>query len=144
MSDWLTPEEWTAVRLSLIVATTAMLASLPLGLAAGWLLARERFWGKSLLDAVIHLPLIMPPVVTGYLLLIGFGRRGPIGQFLYDWFGIVLSFRWTGAALACAGDEVGGCRGAYFERDAAGCANGLLHHLGHAVEMGIADGELGR
>ncbi|WP_413814291.1 molybdate ABC transporter permease subunit [Bosea sp. Root483D1] len=102
MSDWLTPEEWTAVRLSLIVATTAMLASLPLGLAAGWLLARGRFWGKSLLDAVIHLPLIMPPVVTGYLLLIGFGRRGPIGQFLYDWFGIVLSFRWTGAALACA------------------------------------------
>ncbi|KRE12568.1 molybdenum ABC transporter permease [Bosea sp. Root483D1] len=102
VSDWLTPEEWTAVRLSLIVATTAMLASLPLGLAAGWLLARGRFWGKSLLDAVIHLPLIMPPVVTGYLLLIGFGRRGPIGQFLYDWFGIVLSFRWTGAALACA------------------------------------------
>ncbi len=102
MSDWLTPEEWTAVRLSLIVATTAMLASLPLGLAAAWLLARGRFWGKSLLDAVIHLPLILPPVVTGYLLLIGFGRRGPIGQFLYDWFGIVLSFRWTGAALACA------------------------------------------
>lgn len=102
MSDWLTPEEWTAVRLSLIVATTAMLASLPLGLAIAWLLARGRFWGKSLLDAVIHLPLILPPVVTGYLLLVGFGRRGPIGQFLYDWFGIVLSFRWTGAALACA------------------------------------------
>ncbi|WP_436095305.1 molybdate ABC transporter permease subunit [Bosea sp. LjRoot237] len=102
MSDWLTPEEWTAVRLSLIVATTAMLASLPLGLAVAWLLARGRFWGKTLLDAVIHLPLILPPVVTGYLLLIGFGRRGPIGQFLYDWFGIVLSFRWTGAALACA------------------------------------------
>lgn len=102
MSDWLSPEEWTAVRLSLIVATTAMLASLPLGLAIAWLLARGRFWGKSLLDAVIHLPLILPPVVTGYLLLIGFGRRGPIGQFLYDWFGIVLSFRWTGAALACA------------------------------------------
>jgi molybdate transport system permease protein len=101
VSDWLTPAEWTAVRLSLIVATTAMLASLPLGLAVGWLLARGRFWGKSLLDAVIHLPLILPPVVTGYLLLIGFGRRGPIGQFLYDWFGIVLSFRWTGAALAC-------------------------------------------
>lgn len=102
MSDWLTPEEWTAVRLSLVVATTAMLASLPLGLAIAWLLARGRFWGKSLLDAVIHLPLILPPVVTGYLLLIGFGRRGPIGQLLYDWFGIVLSFRWTGAALACA------------------------------------------
>ncbi|WP_454657015.1 molybdate ABC transporter permease subunit [Bosea beijingensis] len=104
MTDWLTlsPEEWTAVRLSLIVATTAMLASLPLGLAVGLLLARGRFWGKSLLDAIVHMPLILPPVVTGYLLLVGFGRRGPIGEFLYDWFGIVLSFRWTGAALACA------------------------------------------
>lgn len=90
------------MRLSLIVATTAMLASLPLGLAVALLLARGRFWGKSLLDAVVHLPLILPPVVTGYLLLVGFGRRGPIGEFLYDWFGIVLSFRWTGAALACA------------------------------------------
>ena len=104
MTDWLTlsPEEWTAVRLSLIVATTAMIASLPLGLGVGLLLARGRFWGKSLLDAIVHMPLILPPVVTGYLLLVGFGRRGPIGQFLYDWFGIVLSFRWTGAALACA------------------------------------------
>jgi molybdate transport system permease protein len=102
VSEWLSPEEWTAVRLSLIVATTAMLASLPLGIAIAWLLARGRFWGKSVLDAVVHLPLIMPPVVTGYLLLIGFGRRGPIGQFLYDWFGIVLSFRWTGAVLASA------------------------------------------
>ncbi|KFC70422.1 Molybdate ABC transporter, inner membrane subunit [Bosea sp. LC85] len=102
MSDWLSPEEWTAVRLSLLVATTATIASLPIGVAVAFLLARGRFWGKSLLDAVVHLPLIMPPVVTGYLLLIGFGRRGPIGQFLYDWFGIVLSFRWTGAALAAA------------------------------------------
>jgi len=102
VSDWLSPEEWTAVRLSLIVATTAMLASLPLGLCVAFLLARGRFWGKSLLDAAVHLPLIMPPVVTGYLLLIGFGRRGPIGQFLYDYFGIVLSFRWTGAVLAAA------------------------------------------
>ena len=102
MTDWLSPEEWTAVRLSLIVATTAMIASLPLGLGIGLLLARGRFWGKSLLDAIVHMPLILPPVVTGYLLLVGFGRRGPIGQFLYDWFGIVLSFRWTGAALACA------------------------------------------
>jgi molybdate transport system permease protein len=102
VSDWLSPEEWTAVRLSLIVATTAMLASLPLGLGVAFLLARGRFWGKSLLDAAVHLPLIMPPVVTGYLLLIGFGRRGPIGQFLYDYFGIVLSFRWTGAVLAAA------------------------------------------
>ncbi|MCO5093305.1 molybdate ABC transporter permease subunit [Bosea sp. (in: a-proteobacteria)] len=104
MIDWfsLSAEEWTAVRLSLIVATTAMLASLPIGLCVALLLARGRFWGKSLLDAIVHMPLILPPVVTGYLLLIGFGRRGPIGQFLYDWFGIVLSFRWTGAALACA------------------------------------------
>jgi molybdate transport system permease protein len=102
VSDWLSPEEWTAVRLSLIVATTAMLASLPLGLGVAFLLARGRFWGKSLLDVAVHLPLIMPPVVTGYLLLIGFGRRGPIGQFLYDYFGIVLSFRWTGAVLAAA------------------------------------------
>ncbi|MGO4405395.1 molybdate ABC transporter permease subunit [Bosea sp. RAF48] len=103
MSDFfsLFPEEWTAVRLSLIVASTAMVASLPLGLGVALLLARGRFWGKSLLDAIVHMPLILPPVVTGYLLLIGFGRRGPIGQFLYDWFGIVLSFRWTGAALAC-------------------------------------------
>lgn len=102
MSAWLSPEEWTAVRLSLLVATTATLASLPFGLAVAFLLARGRFWGKTLLDALVHLPLIMPPVVTGYLLLIGFGRRGPIGEFLYEWFGIVLSFRWTGAALAAA------------------------------------------
>ncbi len=102
MGDWLSPEEWTAVRLSLVVATTAMMASLPLGVAVGWLLARREFWGKSILDALVHLPLILPPVVTGYLLLIWFGRRGPVGQLLYDWFGIVLSFRWTGAVLACA------------------------------------------
>lgn len=102
MGHWLSPEEWTAVRLSLIVAGTAMVASLPLAVAVALVLARSRFWGKSILDAAVHLPLILPPVVTGYLLLIGFGRRGPIGQFLDDWFGIVFSFRWTGAALACA------------------------------------------
>ncbi|MET3892013.1 molybdate transport system permease protein [Bosea sp. OAE506] len=102
MTDWLSPEEWTAVRLSLLVAATAMFASLPLGLGVAWLLARGRFWGKSILDAAVHLPLILPPVVTGYLLLIWFGRRGPVGQFLEDWFGIVLSFRWTGAVLASA------------------------------------------
>ena len=79
-----------------------MLASLPFGLAVGLLLARGRFWGKSVLDTIVHLPLILPPVVTGYVLLIGFGRRGPIGAFLYEHFGVVLSFRWTGAALACA------------------------------------------
>lgn len=81
------------------MATTA---SLPFGLLVAFLLARGRFWGRSVLDTLVHLPLILPPVVTGYLLLIGFGRRGPIGAFLAETFGIVLSFRWTGAALACA------------------------------------------
>ena len=98
----MTPEEWTAVRLSLLVATTATLASLPFGVAIAWLLARGRFWGKGLLDTLVHLPLILPPVVTGYLLLLGFGRRGPIGALLEETFGIVFAFRWTGAALACA------------------------------------------
>ena len=98
----MTPEEWTAVRLSLLVATTATLTSLPFGIAIAWLLARRSFWGKSLVDTLVHLPLILPPVVTGYLLLISFGRRAPIGAFLADHFGIVFSFRWTGAALACA------------------------------------------
>jgi molybdate transport system permease protein len=98
----LTAEEWTAVRLSLLVAVTAMATSLPLGVAVAWLLARGRFWGKGLLDTLVHLPLILPPVVTGYLLLILFGKQGPIGHFLDQNFGIVFSFRWTGAALACA------------------------------------------
>ena len=98
----MTPEEWAAVRLSLLVATTATAASLPFGVAVAWLLARRQFWGKSLIDTLVHLPLIMPPVVTGYLLLLTFGRRTPIGAFLADEFGIVFSFRWTGAALACA------------------------------------------
>jgi molybdate transport system permease protein len=98
----LSPEEWTAVRLSLRVATVAMLASLPVGIAIAYLLARGRFPGKSILDGIVFLPLILPPVVTGYLLLLSFGRRGPIGAFLDQHFGIVFSFRWTGAALACA------------------------------------------
>ena len=102
LAGWLTPEQWSAVRLSLIVAGAATLASLPLGIATAWLLARGRFPGRSLLDALVHLPLILPPIVTGYLLLLGFGRRGPVGAFLADNFGIVFSFRWTGAALACA------------------------------------------
>jgi molybdate transport system permease protein len=102
LSDWLSPQEWTALRLSLVIATSAMLASLPLGIAVAWLLARGRFRGKAVLDALVHLPLILPPVVTGYLLLIWFGRQGPIGQLLYEQFGIVLSFRWTGAVLASA------------------------------------------
>ena len=96
----LTPEEWTAVELSLRIAVVATIASLPFGLAIAWLLARKEFWGKALLDGIVHLPLVLPPVVTGYLLLISFGRRAPIGAFL-EQFGIVFSFRWTGAALAC-------------------------------------------
>jgi molybdate transport system permease protein len=97
----LSPDEWIAIRLSLRIAIVATVVALPFGIAIGWLLARKNFWGKTLLDGVIHLPLVLPPVVTGYLLLIWFGRRGAIGSFLYDWFGIVFSFRWTGAALAC-------------------------------------------
>ncbi len=97
----LSPEEWTAIRLSLRIAIVATIVALPFGIAAAWLLARRNFWGKALLDGLIHLPLVLPPVVTGYLLLISFGRKGPIGAFLADHFGIVFSFRWTGAALAC-------------------------------------------
>lgn len=97
----LTPDEWTAVALSLKVAAVATAFSLPLGIAVAWLLARKDFPGKTLLNAVIYLPLVLPPVVTGYLLLIAFGRRGIFGAWLES-IGIVLSFRWTGAALACA------------------------------------------
>ena len=97
----LTPDEWTAIRLSLRIALVATVVALPFGIAIAWLLARKQFWGKTLLDGVVHLPLVLPPVVTGYLLLISFGRRGPVGAFLADHFGIVFSFRWTGAALAC-------------------------------------------
>ncbi len=96
------PEELTAIRLSLRVAFWAMLGSLPVGVAVALLLARGRFWGKSLLNVVVHLPLIMPPVVTGYVLLLLFGRKGPLGRALADSLGIVFAFRWTGAALACA------------------------------------------
>ena len=97
----LSPQDWTAVQLSLRVAAVSTLVALPFGIAIATLLARKDFWGKALLDAIVHLPLVMPPVVTGYLLLISFGRRAPIGAFLADHFGIVFSFRWTGAALAC-------------------------------------------
>ena len=97
----LTPEEWTAVQLSLRIALVATTVTLPFGIAVAWLLARKNFWGKALLDGIVHLPLVLPPVVTGYLLLIWFGRKGPAGAFLDDYFGIVFSFRWTGAALAC-------------------------------------------
>ena len=97
----ITPTEWTAVLLSIRVATVATLVATPLGIALAFLLARREFWGKSLVDALVHLPLVLPPVVTGYLLLLAFGRRGMIGAFLADHLGIVFAFRWTGAALAC-------------------------------------------
>ncbi|MDR1076025.1 MAG: molybdate ABC transporter permease subunit [Xanthomonadaceae bacterium] len=99
---WFTPEELTAIGLSLKVATAAALASLPFGVAMGWLLSRKQFPGKLLLDALVHLPLVLPPVVTGLVLLILFGSQGWIGAFLDRHFGIVFAFRWTGAALACA------------------------------------------
>ena len=98
----LSAEEATAVRLSLRVAFWAMTASLVPGVLVALVLARGRFWGKALLDGLVHLPLVMPPVVTGYLLLLLLGRRGPLGQFLDEHFGIIVAFRWTGAALACA------------------------------------------
>ena len=97
-----TAAELVAIKLSLRVAVVATLVSLPFGLAVAMLLARARFPGKTLVDGLVHLPLVLPPVVTGYLLLIGFGRRGPIGAFLEQTFGLVFAFRWTGAALASA------------------------------------------
>ena len=102
MTGWLGPEEWQAVALSLRVSLWAVGLSLPLSILAAYALARWDFRGKQLLNGVIHLPLILPPVVTGYLLLLGFGRRGPLGGVLEEVFGLVLAFRWTGAALAAA------------------------------------------
>ena len=102
MTGWLTPEAWQAVALSLRVSVWAVLASLPFGIAVAWVLARKSFWGRGLLNGLVHLPLILPPVVTGYLLLLTFGRNGLIGGFLEDTFGLVFAFRWTGAALAAA------------------------------------------
>src|SRR5438309_4999487 len=97
----ISPTEWTAILLSLRVAVVATLVATPLGIAAAWFLARRQFWGTSALAAAVHLPLVLPPVVTGYLLLLSLGRRGLIGSWLADHLGIVFAFRWTGAALAC-------------------------------------------
>jgi molybdate transport system permease protein len=91
---------WTAIALTLRIAMVATLVATPLGIAVAWLLSRKNFPGKILLEALVHLPLVLPPVVTGYLLLLTFGRHGAVGEFLAE-FGIVLAFRWTGAALAC-------------------------------------------
>ncbi|GHF49310.1 molybdate ABC transporter permease subunit [Seohaeicola zhoushanensis] len=102
MTGWLGPEEWQAVGLSVKVAFWATLLSLPPGILAAYALARWEFRGKQLLNGLIHLPLILPPVVTGYLLLMTFGRRGPVGAWLEEVFGLVLAFRWTGAVLAAA------------------------------------------
>ncbi len=102
MADFLGPEEWAAVWLSLKVAFWATLISLPFGVVVAMMLARGRFWGRGLLNIVVHLPLVMPPVVTGYLLLLGFGRSGPLGQAFESLFGLIFAFRWTGAALAAA------------------------------------------
>ena len=102
MSGWLGPDEWQAVLLSLQVSIWATLASLPLGVLTAYALARWEFRGKQVLNMAVHLPLILPPVVTGYLLLLAFGRRGALGSWLEEVFGLVLAFRWTGAALAAA------------------------------------------
>lgn len=94
--------EWQAVFLSLKVSSLSVVCSLPLGILMAWILVRCRFPGKSLLDSIIHLPLVLPPVVIGYLLLVVMGRRGVVGQWLYDWFGFSFSFSWHGAVLASA------------------------------------------
>jgi molybdate transport system permease protein len=98
----LSPDEWAIVGLSLKVSGVAVAVTLPAAFALAYLLARGHFWGKALLDAIIHLPLVLPPVVTGWLLLLGFGLNGPIGSRLHDWLGLTFIFRWTGAALAAA------------------------------------------
>ena len=100
MTDFLGPAEWTALRLSLQVALCATLLSLPFAFAVAYALSRGKFWGRLGLNVLVHLPLVMPPVVTGYLLLLGFGRSGPLGAFFEDVFGLVFAFRWTGAVLA--------------------------------------------
>ncbi len=102
MDDWLSPPEWQAVGLSLRVSLWATIASLPFGIAIAWVLARKRFPGHGLLNGIVLLPLILPPVVTGYLLLLTFGRKGAVGAFLEQTFGLIFAFRWTGAALAAA------------------------------------------
>ncbi len=98
----LTREEIDIILLSLKVALWSVVVSLPFALILAQLLARRDFPGKSLLDAVVHLPLVLPPVVVGYALLLLLGRRGPLGELLEQWFGIVVAFRWSGAAVACA------------------------------------------
>lgn len=97
---WLSGPEWQAVRLSLLVAFWAVVAFLPLATVLGWWLARRDFWGKTAVDTVLNLPLVLPPVVTGYLLLVSFGRQGWIGRPLDQWLGVEIVFTWRAAALA--------------------------------------------
>ena len=99
---WLTPEEWGILLLSLKVSGVAIVVTLPVAFALAWMLARWRFPGKVLVDALVHLPLVLPPVVTGWLLLLAFGTNAPLGRFLADYLGLTFLFRWTGAALAAA------------------------------------------
>lgn len=98
----LSPDEWEIVSLSLKVSIVAVIGTIPFAFGLAWLLARGRFPGKTLLDAVVHLPLVLPPVVTGWMLLIAFGTNGPLGRWFAEWLGITFIFRWTGAALAAA------------------------------------------
>ncbi|HDL3435166.1 TPA: molybdate ABC transporter permease subunit, partial [Mannheimia haemolytica] len=95
-----TPQELNAIVLSLKVASIAVVLALPLAVWVAWLLARKQFWGKNLLNGIVHLPLVLPPVVIGYLLLISMAKRGVIGQYLWEWFHFSLSFSWKGAVLA--------------------------------------------
>lgn len=96
----ITPLEWEALRLSLWVAIWSVAVSLPFGVLIAWVLARTEFPGRGLLNGIVHLPLVLPPVVVGYLLLVLLGRQGPLGRLLFDWFGVSLPFTWQGAALA--------------------------------------------
>ncbi len=98
----LTPEEWSAVQLSLRVGLCSTAVSLPFGLFFAWLLARRDFLGKGLLNGIVHLPLVLPPVVVGYALLVLLGRKGAIGAWLYDSLGVTVAFKWEGAAVASA------------------------------------------
>lgn len=98
----LTSEEWSALSLSLKVSFWCVVAILPPGVLLGWLLARKQFWGKSLVEALVHLPMVLPPVVTGYVLLLSFGRNGWLGSWLRDWFGVSVAFSWKGAVIASA------------------------------------------
>jgi molybdate transport system permease protein len=99
---WLSPEEWTALLLSAKVALCATLVSLPVGIGVSWLLERRAFRGKVWIDTLVQLPMVLPPVVPGYLLLLLLGKQGPLGHWLHATFGIVLAFTWKGAVIASA------------------------------------------